>query len=184
MVKNIYLPLAERLIEKYINENKVEAEAGEGKKPISLSSFFLFSSSLSFSFISFPSHSFFLFFLYFFFLHVSLSLPIPSSAFSLSFLLSHLLPFSLLLYPSSSLCSLPPPFHALHSSSLYSEVKLYLMVLDKLGKTERKLEVIRGELGKSVHPPSNQLGVPWRARHCKGSCLIPNLTACMRMSLH
>ena len=32
MVKNIYLPLAERLIEKYINENKVEAEAGEGKK--------------------------------------------------------------------------------------------------------------------------------------------------------
>lgn len=131
--------------------------------PLILSSFFF---STSFFFMSpflFPSHPL-LFPSPFFFPISSLSLsssipPLPSAHF-------------------------PPPFHALHSSSLYSEVKLYLMVLDKLGKTERKLEVIRGELGKSVHPPSNQLGVPWRARHCKGSCLIPNLTACMRMSLH
>ena len=31
VVKNMYLPLAERLIEKYVNENKVEAEAGKEK---------------------------------------------------------------------------------------------------------------------------------------------------------
>ena len=181
MVKNIYLPLAERLIEKYINENKVEAEAGEGKKPISLSSFFLFSSSLSFSSISFPSHSFFLFSLLLF----SSCLPFSSHPILCFFPLLSSFPSPPFLSPPLSLL-----FPLLTSPSipclpfLLSEVKLYLMVLDKLGKTERKLEVIRGELGKSVHPPSNQLGVPWRARHCKGSCLIPNLTACMRMSLH
>lgn len=33
-----------------------------------------------------------------------------------------------------------------------SEVKLYLLVLDKLGKTEKRLEVIKGRLGKHSQP--------------------------------
>lgn len=32
------------------------------------------------------------------------------------------------------------------------EVKLYLMVLDKLGKTEKRLEVIKGRLGECCLP--------------------------------
>ena len=34
-----------------------------------------------------------------------------------------------------------------HSS--YAEVKLYLMVLDRQGKAEKRLEVIKGPLGKN-----------------------------------
>jgi len=38
----------------------------------------------------------------------------------------------------------------LHNNLSSPEVKLYLMVLEKLSKTEKRLEVIRGELGSSL----------------------------------
>lgn len=113
----MYLPLAERLIEKYVNENKVEAEAGKEKilRWMFADTILSYPSSL----LSFPP----------------LLLIFPSSP-----LLFFLFWFPFLFFPSSLL---PSP-----ASS--PEVKLYLIVLEKLSKTEKRLEVIRGELGSSL----------------------------------
>jgi len=74
------------------------------------------------------------------------SLPLPPFSFSplpsLSLFPSPLF-FSGFLFPSFL-----PPSSLLPLSS--PEVKLYLMVLEKLSKTEKRLEVIRGELGSSL----------------------------------
>ena len=35
-----------------------------------------------------------------------------------------------------------------------AEVRLYMMILRNLGKTEKCLEVIKGKLGKLIHPPN------------------------------